>query len=132
MPFDNVISSNREVLNFTSAIDLTANRYRAVRIYASYTVSQVSATSNPIIGIQENTPLSGTGRAVRVCTNGVTLAVASGAFTAGAMLTIDANGQLSAANTSTQIRVAIAIDSAAAASEVVSVLVRPDNSIFPA
>ena len=129
---DSIISSDRTILNFTTNADLTANRYRAAKIFASFTVGQVSATTDPIIGIQDNQPLSGTGRSVRVCIGGVTLGVAGAAFTAGAALTMDANGQLTAANTTTQVRVAVAIESAAAASEVVSVLVRPDNQRLPA
>lgn len=129
---DNFFNFNRSVSNFTSNADLTANRFKASKIFGSLTVGQVSATTDVIIGIQENIPLSGTATSVRVCTGGQTLGIAGGAFTAGALLTIDANGQFTAANTTTQITVGYSIDSASAASEVVGIIVNVNNSALPA
>lgn len=130
MALDGFIGINRQTANFVTNADLTANRYRAAKFFDSLTVGQVSATTNPIIGLQEDIPLSGTGRAVRVCIAGAAYAVAGGAFTAGAALTIDANGQAVVANTFTQIMLGTALQSAAAASQVVSVLVAINNQGF--
>ena len=130
MALDQVKGVNRQLISLQSNADLTANRYRAARIFDSMTCGQVSATTNPIIGVQEDIPLSGTGRAVSVCILGQTLGVAAAAFTAGAKLTIDANGQFQAANTATQIIAGFAVGSALAASQVVSVFVTIDNSGF--
>lgn len=131
MPLDHADGPNVK-FNFTSNADLTANRYRAAKIFDSLTVGQVSATGDVIIGVQSEIPLSGTGAAVPVVISGITLGVAGGAFTAGALLTIDANGQFTAANTTTQVQVGYALQSAAAASELVSIIVQPNNSKLPA
>ncbi len=128
---DNSLGFNRTVDNFTSNADLTANRFKAAKSFASETVGQVSATTDVIQGIQEDVPLSGTGAAVRVCTSGRTLAVSGGAFTSAAQLTIDANGAVVVANTTTQIMVGRSISASTAASQVVSIFVNVNNSGLP-
>lgn len=114
--------------NYTTNGDLTAARYKVAHLFDSMTVGRASATTNNFAGIIDNIPLSGTGQSIRVVISGITHAIAGAAFTAGAVLTIDANAQVVVVNTSTQGVIGYAITSAAAASEVVSVMVKIDNS----
>jgi hypothetical protein len=129
------IGSNRFVESFNSNGDLSANQYKAVRIFASMTVGTPLTNGADAIGIQENQPDSSTGAEIRVCLGGITKAVAGAAFSTGVRLVANGTsntqtGLLYAANTLTSADViGISLQSAAAASEVVSILLNPFGNI---
>jgi hypothetical protein len=129
---DTPIGGNRTVLNFTTASDLTSNKFLAAKIFDSLTAGGYSATTDLIGGIFVEKPLSGTGVSVGVCTAGETIALANAALTAGAELTVAATGKVAARTTSTEYRLGTAITSAGAANERISVFVNIDNSGLPA
>lgn len=129
---DNPYGGSQKITgNFTTNGDLTAKQYFAAKIFDSLTVGLASATTDELIGIIDNIPLSGTGASVRIVTGGLAFAVAGAAFTAGAALTVDANGQVVALTTSTQVKIGTAYTSASAASEVASIFVNVSNDQRP-
>lgn len=125
--------SKRVIFSFDSAADLTSNKYKGVRLFASNTVAAVGSTPAGFIGIQDSEPMSGTGMPTDVVLHGGTWGVAAGAFTAGAELMLQANTNSGALVVADSINasniVGIALESATAASQVVSVFVNPRNKV---
>jgi len=98
--------------------DLAASQFYAVKLTGARVVDLASAGGEPIYGILQNTPLAG--QAADIGILGVSKAAAGAAFAAGAQLMTDTTGRLITA-TSTNHRVAVALEAAGAAGQIVTV-----------
>jgi hypothetical protein len=95
-----------------------SGQFLCVYISASRSVNVQTSAGGQVYGILQNTPPSGGPADVGIL--GVSKAVAGASFSAGAVLACDSAGRL-IAQTSTNIAVAIAIEAATAANQIVTV-----------
>jgi hypothetical protein len=107
-------------ISLPCATDLSAKQYCAVTVDGNGNAA-LPADGGVAIGVLQNNPKAGQTAAVRVA--GVSYMVASAAVNAGQLVTTDANGQAKPAATGNHV-VGIALDSVAAAGEIVSVLLK--------
>lgn len=110
----------------TAAADLSSSQFLAVKITAARQVNLANTGGEGIYGILQNKPTSG--QAADVGILGVSKAVAGASFSAGAELMTDTSGRLITA-TSTNRRVAMAIEAAGAAGDVVTVALVPNFGV---
>jgi hypothetical protein len=124
------------IVAFHAFSNMASNQYKGVRIFGSLTCDTIlTGTAGGIgdIGIQMNIPASQGGAEVAVCVGGVCQAIAGAAITAGADLILSANntnpGYVYPATsagawglTGTTYVIGTALESAAAASQLISVL----------
>lgn len=96
-----------------------SGQYLAVKITASRSVNLANAGGEAVIGILQNTPALG--QAAEIGFVGCSKAVAGAAIAAGAELMTDTSARLITA-TSTNHRVALALESASAAGQLISVV----------
>lgn len=111
--------------NPSSALDGPngSGQYLAVGLTSAGETSAVIASAGvAIFGILQNTPLQGD--SCDVCVVGISKAVAGGAITAGAALSVDANGRL-VTQSSANLCVGYAKSSAAAAGDLFDALILP-------
>ena len=106
----------------TAAADLSSSQFYAVKITAARQVNLASTGGEAIYGILQNKPLSG--QAADVGIFGISKAVAGAAFSAGAALMTDTSGRLITQTGSTH-RIAVAIEAATAAGQLITVAVVP-------
>jgi hypothetical protein len=102
------------------ASDLSAHQYCAVNVDGSGN-AVLPADGGVAIGVLQNDPKGGQTAAVRV--EGVSFMVAGGAVNAGQLVSVDANGQATPAQSGNHV-LGIALDSASAAGEQISVLLK--------
>lgn len=110
-----------ESFNGAAGVDLTGKQFYAVRLAGDNQIDAITAAGQTPIGVLEIPPYA-PGGAATVCVLGATKAVAGGAFSAGAYLAVDDQGRVIAAAAGAE-RFAIALQAAAAAGEVVEILV---------
>lgn len=121
--------NTQEFLTFQAATDLTAFKYRAVRLSAEGIVNVASnVAANTCIGILDNDPASGT--SARVSVNGTAKLYASAAITAGTLIGHTASGYAVTA-TSGGIVIGRAITTAVNAGDVITVQ-QADPAFFAA
>lgn len=106
----------------TAAADLSAKQFYAVKLTAARSVNLASSGGENIYGILQNKPKSGDSADAAIF--GVCKAAAGAAFAAGAKLMTDSTGRL-IAQTSTNAIVAVALEAATAAAQIVTVKVIP-------
>lgn len=104
----------------TAAADLSALQYRFVVVNASGDIAQ-STASGDVAGVLQNKPTLG--EAAQVMTDGVSKVVAGAAVAAGAKVMSNASGQAITA-TATNKAVGMALAAAAAAGEIIPVLLK--------
>ncbi|MCL6597950.1 MAG: DUF2190 family protein [Alicyclobacillus macrosporangiidus] len=107
-------------ISLPCATDLSTKQYCAVTVDGNGNAA-LPADGGVAVGVLQNNPKAGQTAAVRVA--GVTYMVASAAVNAGQLVTTDANGQAKPAAAGNHV-VGIALDTVAAAGEVVSVLLK--------
>lgn len=111
--------NTQEFLTFQAATDLTAFRYRAVRLSAEGQVNVASnVAANTCIGVLDNDPASGT--SARVAVAGVSKIYTSAAITAGALVSHTASGYALAA-TSGALVIGRALTTAANAGDIITI-----------
>ncbi|HZT90291.1 MAG TPA: capsid cement protein [Stellaceae bacterium] len=110
----------------TAAADLSSNQFYAVKLTGARQVNLASAGGEDIYGVLQNKPTSG--QVADVALYGICKAVAGAAFSAGAQLMTDTSGRLIAA-TSTNHRVASALEAATQAGQIVTVFLRPIGTV---
>ncbi|NPV72075.1 MAG: DUF2190 family protein [Firmicutes bacterium] len=127
------------VFDFTleAAADLSASQYRFVRVDANGRAALCGA-GQPAVGVLQNKP-SAAGQAAQVRALGITKVVAGAAIAKGALVASDASGQavaatVTTANTTTGALTGshvagIALEAAAAAGGVISVLLLPMGAV---
>jgi hypothetical protein len=108
----------------TAAADLSSSQFYCVKITAARAVNLASSGGEAIYGVLQNKPTSG--QAADVGIFGITKAAAGAAFSAGAYLMTDATARLITA-TSTNHRVAQALEAATAAGQLITVAVGPNS-----
>lgn len=108
--------------NTTAAADLSTKQFYAVKLTAARAVNLASANTDSIYGILQNKPKSG--EAADVGIFGISKAVAGAAISAGAALMSDTAGKL-ITQTSTNPKVAIALEAAGAADQIITVKIIP-------
>lgn len=109
----------------TAAADLSAAQFKAVKITAARAVNLASSGGEAIYGILQNKPLSG--QAADVGIVGVTKALCGAAVSAGDYLMTDTTARLITA-TSTNHRVAQALEAGGAAGAVITVALGPNSA----
>lgn len=107
---------------FTASADLSGAQFLAVKVSGSNTVTKAAASTDAVIGILQNKPASG--QEAVVMTLGITKAVAGAAVAAGAEVMANASAKvITAASAAGANRViGIALEAAANADEIISVL----------
>lgn len=111
--------NEQSFLTFQAAENLSAFKYRAVRLSAEGQVNVASnAGANTCIGILDNDPTSG--QSARVAVAGASKIYASAAITAGALVTHTASGYAAAA-TSGQLVIGRALTTAANAGDIITI-----------
>lgn len=121
--------NEQSFLSFQAAENLTAFKYRAVRLSSEGFVNVASnAGANTCIGILDNDPASGT--MARVAVSGTSKIYAGGAITAGVLVTHTASGYATAA-TSGQLVIGRAITTAGAAGDIITIQ-QADPAFFAA
>lgn len=108
----------------TAAADLSANQFYCVKITAARAVNLASTGGEAIYGVLQNKPTSG--QAADVGIQGITKAAAGAAFAAAAYLMTDSTGRLITA-TSTNHRVAQALEAAGGAGVIATVVLGPNS-----
>lgn len=101
----------------TAAADLSGNQFYAVKISGSLQVN-LAGDGEEAYGILQNKPIPG--EAAELCRLGQTKAISGAAFAAGAKLAVNAAGKLILAAAGKK-QVAVALEAAGAADEVVTV-----------
>lgn len=109
-------------LSLLAAADLSNNRWRCMTVNSSGQAALANATALTA-GILQNKP--GAGQPATVCYAGVSKAVAGAAVTAGARVRSDANGKVVPATVAGNAVIGIALESAGADNDVISVLLTP-------
>jgi len=109
-------------LSLLAAADLSSSRWRCVTVNSSGQAALANATALTA-GILQNKPTSG--QPATVCYAGVSKAVAGAAVTAGSRVRSDANGKVVAATVAGNAVIGIALESAGADNDVISVLLTP-------
>lgn len=109
----------------TAAADLSSSQFLAVKITAARQVNLANTGGEAIYGILQNKPTQG--QAADVGILGVSKAVAGGSFSAGAQLMTNTSGQLVTAS-STNHRVAFAIEAATGSGQIVTVALVPQGA----
>jgi hypothetical protein len=104
----------------TAAADLSSSQFLAVKITAARQVNLANTGGEVTYGILQNKPTSG--QAADIGIFGVTKAIAGAAFSAGAQLMTNTSAQL-ITRTSANHCVALALEAATAAGQVVTVAV---------
>lgn len=107
----------------TAAADLSAKQYYPVKLTAARSVNLATTGGEAIYGILQNKPKSGD--AADICIFGVCKAIAGAAFSAGAALMTEATNGRVITQTGTNVTVAIALEAATAANQIISVKVIP-------
>lgn len=108
-----------------AAVDLSSNQFYCVKVTAARAVNLASAGGEAIYGVLQNKPASG--QAADIAIFGITKALAGAAFAAAAYLMTDATGRLVTA-TSTNHRVAQALEAATGAGQVITVAIGPNSA----
>lgn len=140
------LRGDRIVQSFYASSNLAASnsKYQFVRLIGSMTVDHCPSGTDgcaTFTGVLESCP-SATGESCEVCIGGVTKAIAGAAITAGADFIVAVNntaagyvypvssGAVYAASAGTYYTSGVTLTRAAAASEVISVLVKWDREII--
>ena len=113
---------NQEVITLVSAGDLSADQFHFLTVDATGKVA-VSGNGDDSVGVLLNDP-NGADQAAQVAISGKTRVEAGGGITAGANVASNASGQAVVATASDAI-LGIAIDGAAGAGEIVSIVFNP-------
>jgi hypothetical protein len=106
------------VETFVTGADLSAHRYKFLKVSADNTVSLATAMADPVLGIQWDTPFAAAGAQVAVMLSGTPMVMAGAAFSAGAKLTPNGSG-LAIVATAGQAYFCIAIQAATASGDIV-------------
>lgn len=107
-----------------AAADLSGSQFYVVAISGARQVNLQTSAGGIAYGILQNKPTQG--QAADVGILGVSKAAAGAAFSAGAVLAADATGRLITA-TSTNHRIATAIEAATAAGQIITVALGPNS-----
>jgi len=111
-------------ISFKAAADLSAKQFYIVELSAANTVNVCDAATDVPLGVLQNKPAAAN-RAARVRISGVTKVVASAAISAGALVGTTATGTAVTKSADADHVLGIALEAASAASEQISVLIRP-------
>lgn len=106
---------NIQTISLPAGADLSAKQYHAVIVNSSgqVVIAPLAGTSASVVGILQNTPVSG--EAATVAISGVSKVVASGTVTAGSTVMVNGvDGQIADFSGITQRRIGLALTSAAA------------------
>ena len=103
----------------TAAADLSGNLFYCVKLTASRQVNLANTGGEVAYGVLQNKPTSG--QAADIGVFGISKAAAGAAFSAGAQLMTDTTGRL-ITRTSTNHCVALAIEAATAAGQLITVM----------
>lgn len=109
----------------TAAVDLSAAQFKAVKITAARAVNLANTGGEAIYGILQNKPTAG--QAADVGFVGVSKAVAGAAVNAGDYLMTDTSARMITA-TSTNHRVAQALEAASGAGQIITVMLGPNSA----
>jgi len=104
----------------TAAADLSAKQFHAVKITAAQQVNLSTVAGEPVIGILQNKPASGAAADIMVI--GVTKVKAGAAIAAGASVMAGADGRIITAATAGSEVIGKALEAAANADEIISIL----------
>lgn len=114
----------RDGAQCAAAADLSTSQYYAVKITAARAVNLANTGGEVAYGILQNKPTLG--QPADVCFLGVTKAAAGAAFAAGAQLMTDATGRM-ITRTSANHCVALAIEAATVAGQLITVVIGPNG-----
>jgi hypothetical protein len=106
-----------------SAVNNAGLQYRFVKVTGEHQAGLVTAATDTVVGVLQNKP-QGVGHAATVALSGISHVEAAGVIAAGDTVAPDAVGRASSSATNV---VGIAIHSAAAAGQLVPVLLRLGN-----
>jgi len=102
----------------------TTGQFLCVKVNATRSVAVTSASTDVVHGILQNDPKAG--QAAQVVYNGVSKAMAGASFSAGVRLMSDTLGRvITAGATTTNSVLGVAIESATATGQIVTILVSP-------
>lgn len=110
----------------SASADLSAKQYRFVKVSGALTVTACAATTDRMIGVLQNAPLSG--ESAEVMNSGVSFVKAGGAIAAGAVVSTDANGDavsITVGTDTTRYIAGTALD-AADSGDILPVLLNPN------
>lgn len=114
-------NTNLTIGDLVAGADLRSNQYRFVRLTGANAVSAVTASTQAVVGIQNNRP--NTGEVVEIVVAGLTKVVAGAPITAGAELMPDTQGRaITATGASNRSAGWAAVESAANAGEIITVM----------
>lgn len=119
MAFDNSVQS----ITLPAAADFSAQQYRCITVNASGLAAVANATAL-VVGILQNDP-GAAGHPATIAYAGASKAVAGAAIAAGARVTSDANGAVITAATAGDAVIGVALAAAAAAGDIIPVLINP-------
>lgn len=112
-------SAVQRIGSLTASADLRTHQFKGVKISGVRTVTVIALATDKVLGILQNKP--NTAEPADVAISGEVLAMAGAAITAGADLMFDTSGRVITAATTGNRVIGQAIDSAAAAGEIISI-----------
>lgn len=118
-----VQTSGTEVGIWTAAVDLSAvaNQFRCVKVTGAFAVNLTTVAGEGVAGILQNKPALGEAAGVRI--SGVSKCVAGAAIAANAKVMAGADGRILTAATLGSKIIGEALEAAAAANEIITVLI---------
>lgn len=118
--------------SYEAVVDLSGSHLKFVKLTGANVIGAATAATDDVVGVLQNKPLSagvgvfqgGSNNAATVMISGVTRVKSGAAVAAGVAVTIDAQGRVVAAGAGAPV-VGVTEGAAAAADEVISILLKP-------
>jgi hypothetical protein len=109
--------------NLSAAASMAANQFKAVKITAADTFNLTTVAGEPCLGILQDTPAASRPGAIAIL--GKCKAKAGAAIAAGARIMAGADGRVITAATATSTCIGWAVEAAAAADNIITVILVP-------